>query len=540
MRQETERMDLATSLSISTMVVTLVALVVAIAQVNVQLAVEARRKGKIDRLAIGDWAISWPQTRVLMHRLLGIFFIRSRLRNPHTVEVPFVTIGALQEYLKREARAEGRRPLDRRIVNRLVKTATESLATGSGQFSGRIYDTRETTRKKSEACWSDALDMCGIARQHWPPKLLSSMSAQTCDGVIRPANAVTNLHSIMGFARAMGLRDVDMENGNTHVTLSNGGASIYIDNDLGHGTLAKQAHFSGSPNARYCVLNEMSQQTAESVYADALWSAGYVPVADRLTPLRIPPDGRGRYRLAGEELTIIWPSSLMPPALDKNDKSCRQTFQAWATEFIANLAAGEEPTPKGAQQTSLLALVQHSDAAIVPCIRTYPKGTLTDQQVQASSSSLRWCVDHWWIDSYQELRARPPEPDRPHLPRPDVKIIGAEYVTDIDQAKKWCLWAHARESVPIDASSWDNIVSHAQANEGPPCIMEWSILVNFLQAWKLHVIQERLCAPGIPDCARDVAVCEVMVLEMALLAVSKSSTMSTSQEENKNTEVDFV
>ena len=227
---------------------------------------------------MGDWAVTWPQIRLFTHQTLSIAFIKSPFGDPRALSVPFITVRALEECLQKEAQFTRRKPLERRMKKRVVEAASKTIATGGGSFTGRMYAVRSTTRKRSEACWSDAMDMSGIDRTYWP--LLTSASAPACDGAIRPANAVTNLHSLWGFARTMGLRQI--ERNGTRITFTNGGASIYLDQYAGVDRPTRLAHFSGSPNGRYYIVEEMSQQTAESVYADAVWSDGEIPAAPRL------------------------------------------------------------------------------------------------------------------------------------------------------------------------------------------------------------------------------------------------------------------
>ena len=54
----------------------------------------------------------------------------------------------------------------------------------------------------------------------------------------------------------MGLRRVDISG--SRMTLTNGGASIYLDLDAGVDRPVRLAHFSGSPNGRYMIIEEMS------------------------------------------------------------------------------------------------------------------------------------------------------------------------------------------------------------------------------------------------------------------------------------------
>lgn len=91
------------------------ALIVAGLQINIQASIEARR-GKIDKLAIGDWAVSWPQSQLIVYYIFRIFCIRSPLGDPLALVVPWITGGTLQDYLRMEGSSK-RRP--REIVSSL-------------------------------------------------------------------------------------------------------------------------------------------------------------------------------------------------------------------------------------------------------------------------------------------------------------------------------------------------------------------------------------------------------------------------------------
>ncbi|KLU91719.1 hypothetical protein MAPG_10236 [Magnaporthiopsis poae ATCC 64411] len=112
-------------------------------------------------------------TQGIASDVLGFFRIRSPFGDPAVLTVPFITVSALVDYLRREATEEGRGPLDRRMKDRLVGSATRALATGGRSLRGA----------------------------HIRP-LLTGASAVACDGAIRPAHAVTDLGSLWGLARA--------------------------------------------------------------------------------------------------------------------------------------------------------------------------------------------------------------------------------------------------------------------------------------------------------------------------------------------------
>jgi hypothetical protein len=305
--------------------------------VNIQASIEARRKGKTDKLALGDWAMTWPQLRLAVFLTLDFLFLTSPFGDPRILTVPFITIGALEDCLRNESQALGRQPLQRRMVARLVESASQSIATGAGRFTGRMYAVRATTRKRSEACWSDAMDMCGITRKIWP--LLTSASAQACDGAIRPANAVTNLHSLLGFARAMGLRQIERQG--TRITMTNGGASIYLDQYAGVDRPTRLAHFSGSPNGRYFIIEEMSQQTAASIYTDAVWADGCIPVASRLDSFT---PGKSKSQETGKQ-RMFWPSQLSASNIPRVHQPSQNLSEALAPACLRDLTVTERLPP---------------------------------------------------------------------------------------------------------------------------------------------------------------------------------------------------
>jgi len=569
-------MGLDTVVAIVSMALALLALAAAIAQVNIQASIEARRKGKTDKLALGDWAMTWPQLRLAVFHIFSFFFLTSPFGDPRILTVPFITIGALEDCLRNESQATGRQTLQRRMTSRLVESASQSIATGAGRFTGRMYAVRGTTRKRSEACWSDAMDMCGITRRFWP--LLTSASAQACDGAIRPANAVTNLHSLLGFARAMGLRQIERQG--TRITMTNGGASIYLDQYAGVDRPTRLAHFSGSPNGRYTIIEEMSQQTAASIYTDAVWADGCIPVTSRLNSFA---PGKSKSQETGKR-RVLWPSQLNASNVPRGHTPSQNLPEAFAPACMSSITVTERPPPS---YVPMIQVIQSREAAIVSCIRTYPKGALTSSQMAACNQALLWCLQHWWLDAYQQDHMKYPVAvyETPRIPLPDVSTISCEFVTDFAQAMSWHRAANSRESIAVDPSCWNSCVEHAQNlveslpllssrpalslqapapspmsnphSSGfapPPAIPspspaqtpqlafhDHSVLIKILQGWKLNV----LCAwceaakePTDGD-SDDVSVCLVALLTMATLAIAMDSSQIGSNEANKALEIEL-
>jgi hypothetical protein len=531
-------MDVGTVVAISSMGIALLALLAAIAQVNIQSSIEARRKGKTDKLAIGEWAITWPQARAMAFETLRLLHIPSPFGDPKILTVPFITVGALQDCLRNEAISEKRSPIGRRMESRLVESATRSIATGDGRFTGRMYAVRGTTRKRSEACWSDAMDMCGITRKYWP--LMTGASALACDGAIRAANAVTNLHSLWGFARAMGLRSIEI-NG-TRITMTNGGASIYLDQYAGVDRPTRLAHFSGSPNGRYNILEEMSQQTCESIYADAVWSDGCVPVHSRLEPkypLGVIKDTANR--------RITWPFSMSPPSLARNDPVSEEVFFTWASQFLQEYK--NQYQQLGCTEVTCIQLIEAGEPAIISCIRTYPKSELSVEQVQSCSNALLWCVQHWWRDPYQVGQLQRGGPDLPRVPLADITQISSEFVTGRAQAILWCRAMETHESVPVEPNCWASCCMYAELlsiNQASTPILQrvhQIVLVKVLQAWKLHIFCNKLTNHGAQSNAAlqelAAATSEMILLTMALLSISLDSSQIGLSEVNKSLEIEL-
>lgn len=516
-------MDTGTAIATASMAVAVLALFVAIAQVNIQQSIEARRKGKTDKLALGAWAITCPQVRGIAFDVLGFFRIRSPFGDPAILTVPFITVGALEDCLRRGAAGEGRGALDRRMRDRLVESATQSIATGGGRFTGRMYAVRGTTRKRSEACWSDAMDMCGITRTYWP--LLTGASAIACDGAIRPANAVTNLHSLWGFARAMGLRDIEISG--TRITMTNG---------------------------RYHILEEMSQQTAQSIYSDAVWSSGCVP-----SPARLVLDVVGGIPdRSSSSRRVAWPGHLNTPILALSDESdeakyTEAKFTAWAEELVRGDVAMQGQLD--ARQVSFFRLLQDREPCLISCIRTFPRNELSNGQRSACAKALLWCTRHWWRDPYQTLQRTGPNgttviADRPELPLPSTVHISSEFVTATSQAMAWCQAVRSCKRIPVDAETWTACVRFAEAGADitrPDLLLPYGqqmSLLKILQGWKLHVFAAKIRRPGLPKNMPDpanqaVAACELLLITMATLAISSDASRMGSGEVAKALEIEL-
>ncbi|KAF2814393.1 uncharacterized protein BDZ99DRAFT_516987 [Mytilinidion resinicola] len=529
-------MDTAAAIAISSLVIAILALWAAIAQVNIQASVEARRKGKTDKLALGEWAIKWPQTKAFVFKALSIIYLPSPFGDPQVLAVPFITVGALEDCFRHEQARSKRGAIERRIKRRLVKSATQAITTGGGRFTGRMYAVRSTTRKRSEACWADAMDMCGITRKDWP--LMTGASALACDGAIRPASAVTNLHSLWGFARVMDLRTVEIKG--TRITMTNGGASIYLDQYAGVDRPTKLAHFSGSPNGRYSIVEEMSQHTGESIYADAVWSDGFVPLPSRLEPnhaaVAIKAVGKRR---------VIWPSSIKVPMLDRNDPASDEKFSSWASQFLADYGICQFSP----NRVSYAQLIETDEPAVISCIRTYPRGELSPEQVEASVAALSWCMDHWWRDQYQMSQRQQNESTIPRLPIADINQISSEFVTGRAQAWKWCDAFRTSKSVQVESDCWKHCVTYVEQHKSGHNTKstlrhgERAVLVKVFQTWKLYTTCDRLHKRGNPrdidTSVRAAAICEIMLLSMALLAIATDSSQIGSSEVNKALEIEL-
>ncbi|KAF8892104.1 hypothetical protein BD779DRAFT_1670449 [Infundibulicybe gibba] len=508
--------------------IAVVALVAAVVQLTMQVDIEARRKGKTDRLALGNWAIEWPQTKLMVHLAFGLVGFKSPWGDPRVLTVPFITVGEMEKYLRAEGTAAGRAPLERRMQSRLVESATMSIATGDGRYTGRMYAVRGTTRKRSEACWSDALDMCGMFRDHW--SLLTGVSAPACDGAVRPANAVTNLHSLWGFGRVMGMRKVVRSPAGTRITMTNGGASLYLDLYAGVDRPTRLAHFSGSPNGRYLIIEEMSQHTAQSIYADAVWAAGNIP-----DPVKLSHVTHGTKTVAPSVGNAIWDV----------------TYTSWAEEFVTVLNGDRV----GGDDMDMLDLVK--SPVVVSCIRTYPVGDLPQAQVNACNRALHWCVHHWWLSRYQILSLRRQQPDvyRPRLPVLGAKHINPEFVTGTEQAREWCTEASQCATALADNQTWKQILqfvgSKVEDNKSRSAqslaIQEHTILVRLLQCWKLMLYDELEAKlgghVGTVACVQwekhNTLTALLAAVSMACISVATDSTEIGDGEVNKAMEIEL-
>ncbi|KAF9444664.1 hypothetical protein P691DRAFT_778102 [Macrolepiota fuliginosa MF-IS2] len=527
--------------------IAVVALVGATLQLMISVNIEARRKGKRDKLALGEWAISNPELKLFFHNLCHFFRLSSPWGDPR-LTVPFITVGEMEKYLKAEAKAHKRPTLARRIPSRLVTGASLAIMSGGGRYSGRMYAVRETTRKRCEACWSDAMDMCGMKRDFW--SLLTAASAQACDGQVRPANAVTNLHSLCGFGRIMGLRQVTYTN--NRITMTNGGASLYLDLHANVDRPTRLAHFSGSPNGRYLIVEEMSQHTAQSVYADAVWAAGNVPDEARLSPLPRGPTPKFSSK------TLSVPTHL--PRLHRASRSpSLETWgpdlEAWAREVVTvlnNSRVGDDGV------VDLLDLIH--TPVIISCIRTYPVSELTPQHRSACHVALRWCIQYWYLCPFQStaLRLQPTvSASRPRLPLVGTGVIWAEFITGSEQSNEWYQMAHAAshssETVTlVDDHSWSHILDFVNSDPDNPSdrstlpTQVHIVLTKILQIWKIFLIEESgVLSSSIqyqhPRSAGSQEETEAVLaaLTMACLAIATDSNAVGDGEANKAVEIEF-
>lgn len=538
-------------IAVISLVIAVIALVPAVIQLSIEASTEARRRGKTDRLALGDWAVGWPQLRLFIFDIYTALHIRSPLDDPKIIAVPFITLQALWECLDNEARAEHRKPLDRRMASRLIPEATEVIATGGGQFSGRMYRVRSKTRKRVEACWADAMDMCGITKRFWPEGFVTAASALSCDGNIRPASAVTNVHSLWGFTRAMGLRRLKSE-GDT-VSMSNGGATISLRCNLSAERPTRYAHFSGSPNGRYRIVEEISQHTAESIYAEAVWSSGCVPSSDRLDPGRAVPRTKTTAKFSA--LKVDWPSDMpAPPILDRSAPYGRnlELLESWVSTVSHDARPGF---------VSYLDMIDKGHSAVITCIRSYPRNRLSPQQKLACHTAFVWCVNHWWMDVFQRRRTRDSD-NIPQIPKPHIEWISAEFVTAVDQAHEWCSKADDGDTktVPVPEKHWQACLAFSlqkPSNETGEVKDELKlsdsgriVLEKVLQTWKLHefclnfrtgtsVSQIKLEDRAAVITKRSAARAMLLLLSMALLGTATDSAVLGSSEDNKALEVEL-
>ncbi|EPQ54188.1 hypothetical protein GLOTRDRAFT_130571 [Gloeophyllum trabeum ATCC 11539] len=512
----------------ASMGIALVALGAAVMQVTMAVDVEERRKGKTDRLALGDWAIDWPQLKLLIHVLCRAFWLQSPWGDPRELTVPFITVGEIEKYLFAESAAASREDLHRRMKDRLVESATKAFSAGDGRYTGRMYAVRETTRKSCEACWSDAMNMCGLTRRHW--SLLTRVSAQPCDGVIRPANAVTNLHSLWGFGRVMGLRQVICSG--SRITMTNGGASLYLDLYAGVDRPIRLAHFSGSPNGRYMIIEEMSQHTAQSVYADAVWAAGCVP-----NPIRLSPTAKALPGPNPSRTSLSLPDAFTFSTEKK--VTCHIDDKGLAEEFYQVLSS----SPKtDSNAMNLLELVGSS--AILPCIRTYPVGKIPERQLRACYAALLWCTRNWGLCPILSTSR-----DLPSLPFHGTTYIGPEFVTNAQQARAWSRMMDSNEFslVPVNEQAWPTVVEYAErkAEDADDKVAlnnrACTIAVKLLQIWKLAIWSD-LQSPASDrssDSQRSVLTARLAAVTMASIAVATDSTIIGDDEENKAMEIEL-
>ena len=102
-----------------------------------------------------------------------------------------------------------------------------------------------------------------------------------------------------------------------------------------------------------------------------------------------------------------------------------------------------------------------SDSSFVSCIRSYPKGSMSEDQFQACNKALLWCVRHWWEDPYQHLQRQYSTFETPRLPSIQASSISCEFITGIKTAVTWCEETRSRESVQIDRQPWEDRVTFA-------------------------------------------------------------------------------
>ncbi|KAK6352211.1 hypothetical protein TWF730_009041 [Orbilia blumenaviensis] len=540
-------MDAPTAISLASLVIAVFALVAVLFQVNLELSVEQRRKGKTDKLAIGDWAISWPQPKLTLHFMLSPFGIKSPWGDPRLLSVPFITVAGIEDYLRAEAKATSRSALARRMKQRLVRESSAAIATGGGSYSGRMYAVRETTRKRSEACWSDALDMCNMSRKHW--NLTTSVSAQACDGAIRPAHAVTNLHSLWGLARVMGMRSCDRQG--TKVTFSNGGASIYLDQYAGPDRPTRLAHFSGSPNGRYRIIDEMSQHTGASIYADTLWSSGFIPDLQRLRvdPLPtsttiIPSKGKKPSIAKGK---LRWPEPFLIPDLARTGPLSLVEIQQWTKYMLPSLRNLCGPLPPSVTdpftRPDILQFTESRSDAVLSCIRSYPSSTLSMGQLEMCNRALLWCVTHWWLSPYEWKIVQYRPGDYPRLPDLGIDIIGCEYVTSRAQANEWCDEAVIRNCTTVTEACWSKCYNYvcslstpSQAINNHLTAADHLTLLKIIQCWRLFLVAKEDVAN---DDIRFFNTAQLALLTMALVSIASDSSKIGDHEENKAMEIEL-
>ena len=535
-------MDVPTTISL---VIALFALLIALLQVQIQFSIDSRRKGKTDYLALGSWAISWPQTKFFIYFLLRPLGLRSPWGDPRLLTVPIITVRNIEQYLLNEACATQRKPIERRIQERLKSKITSELASGGPAFQRHMYLVRETTRKRSESCWADVMNMCGFERKHWPE--LSRASAPGCDGVVRPANAVSNVHSLSWYARIMGLRDAARDG--TSVTFSNTGAKLYYDEVVHPNSLGPLAHFYGSPGGRYMILDEMSQATGQSVYADSVWAYGRVPVDVVLeVPGASGTRGKAKERDKAED-RIVWPDYVLELLdIDINEwpsTRASQNFATWAAGLSQMLTENSTTNSTGGTDFSIAQFATRRTSTLISCIRTYPLHHLTEKQIRACEAALSWCIKHHWLSPYSLSQRRSPPNDSPtatpFLPNLDCSIINCEYITGTRQSFEWCKAASGGSSTNVDKSVWERCrtaVDSKALDHGAR-----RILLRVIQTWKLFLLyavkDENYANWGNTD----VVTALLALLMMASVSLADDSEWSELRlgpmEENKVLEVEL-
>ena len=522
-------------LSAASFAIAVLALLGTVTQLNWQASAEARRRGKIDRLALGDWAFGWPQAKLPIFLICRFLGLPAPWSDPRIMTVPFITVGAMETYLRDEATAMRREPLARRMPHRLVESASNTIATGDGNYSGRMYNVRPVTLKRCEACWADALDMCGMARDFWPESLMTPISAQGCDGAVRPANAVTNLHSLCGIGRIMGMRRLDRAG--SRITVTNGGASLHLDLSTGANKPIRLAHFSGSPNGRYLIVDEMSQHTGQSIYADAVWASGHVPDERRLSFSShnhgAPADS------SFSRTTLLFPAKF--PTLQAASTVTRGETNASIDGWAADMAKELETVCNSERVMDVLRLIK--TPVVISCIRTFPVGDLQIPQLTACYQALLWCTRYWWLCPYQQQQQNIL---RPRLPILGTAYIGPEYITDVDQAEKWCEMAMKSEGALVDDRPWQRITQFAEekaasrlANKKKAVTLtvpDHLTIVKILQCWKLMLYVKR-SSDETTDAVLATAV--LATLTMACVAVATDTVAIGDPEVNKAMEIEL-
>jgi len=425
-----------------------------------------------------------------------------------------------------------------------VDSVTSELASGEPAFQRHMYAVRKTTRKRSESCWTDVMNMCGFQRKHWSN--LTRASAPACDGVVRPASALTNVHSLSWYARIMGLRDV--ARGGSNVTFSNTGAKLYYDEVVHPNSLGPLAHFHGSPGGRYMILDEMSQATSQSVYGDSAWAYGRAPLDEVLEV-----DGSSAARERGKATQqILWPDCVLElrdvdidgwPSTP--DLGAPPDFVTWAAGLLERLTPvpdpGEESVNNSSTDLNIAQFATRRAAALVSCIRTYPLHRLNDIQTRACTAALSWCIKHHWLSPYSlsqlsRLNASPRTClNAPLLPNLDCSIINCEYVTGTRQAYEWCKAASSGPSTSVNEGVWQSCCA-LDTNRGTR-----RVLLRVIQTWKLFLLSAEKEDGHAYWGNADVVTALLSLLTMASLALADDPERSVlgPMEKNKVLEVEI-